>query len=63
MKDEKTYVIRKYVKAPSVKEAIEREANAPIADVFVDESSKDSPKADAIGFKMVDPDFPYEYYQ
>jgi hypothetical protein len=60
---EHRYVIRKYVQAPSVKEALEKEPNVAVSEVFIEESKDDNGRstADGIGFKYVDVEFPYEY--
>jgi hypothetical protein len=60
---DKKYVIRKFIFAPSLKEALRKEPKTPVDEVFIDESSKDDEKreVDCIGFKMIDLDFPDEY--
>lgn len=45
------YVVRKYVKASSVAEAIRLEKSIKPHEVFVDESWQKTMLADAIGFK------------
>lgn len=60
-KAERRYVIRKYVMAASVKEALEKEPGTDVGEVFVDDKQPDNSTKDAIGFKIVKYRFPYEY--
>ena len=47
---QKMYVVRKYVKAISVAQALRREKDAPVHEIFVEDKWKDTHLADAIGF-------------
>lgn len=44
------YVVRKYVKAVSVVQAIKKEKETPVHDVFIEEKWQDRELAGAIGF-------------
>jgi len=46
----KMYVVRKYVKAVSVIEAIKKEKGTPVHDVFIEEKWQDRELAGAMGF-------------
>jgi len=47
------YVVRKYVKAVSVIEAIKKEKGTPVHDVFIEEKWQDRELAGAMGFDDV----------
>lgn len=51
----KRYCIQRYVKANSVKEALEKEPESEIESVFVSEDKKADSNADAIGFRTIKP--------
>ena len=58
-KDEKMFVIRKYIKARSALEAIQIEKNKPVDDVWVDDEWKklgNKDLASAIGFVVSNDD-------
>ena len=46
----KMYVVRKYIKAYSALEAIKKDKDYPVDDVWIDEKWQDKHLADAIGF-------------
>lgn len=46
----KMYIIRKYVKATDVKDAIKKEPSTPVHDLWIDESWQKDNLPDAIGF-------------
>lgn len=46
----KMFIVRKYIKATSAADAIKKEKNTPVHDVWVDEDWKKNHLADAIGF-------------
>ena len=46
----KLYVIRKYIKAVSVSQAVRRDKNTPVHDCWVDDDWKKNSLTDAIGF-------------
>lgn len=48
----KMYVIRKYVKATSVLDAVKKEKTIPVHEVYVDDKWQDKHLAEAIGFGM-----------
>lgn len=57
MKDNK-YIIRKFIYAPSVKEALKKEPKTDVAEIFIDESDKPEDEGilpDCIGFKYITP--------
>jgi hypothetical protein len=49
-KEQKLYVIRKYVMASSVVDAARREKQTPVHEIFVDEKWQEKHLAEAIGF-------------
>lgn len=52
----KRYVLRKFILAHSAKEALEKEPDTPVADVFIEERpAQESAPVDAIGFKFTPP--------
>lgn len=46
----KMYIIRKYVMAKNVKDAIKKEPNTPVHDLWIDEGWQKDNLPDAIGF-------------
>lgn len=48
----KMYVIRKYIKAVNVNEAIKLERKTAVHEVYVDDKWQDKNLADAIGFSV-----------
>jgi hypothetical protein len=56
----KRYCIQKYVRAASVKEAIEKESESQIESVFVSEEKGRDPSVDAIGFHQFEAKHYYE---
>ncbi len=52
MKNDKMYVVRKYVKATSVAEALKKERKTEIHEIFVDEQWQKNNLAAAIGFAV-----------
>ena len=62
--EDKKYITRKFIYAPSLKEALKKEPKIPVDEIFIDETEKEEKTnniADCIGFKYVDCDFPSEY--
>lgn len=57
--DLKVYVVKKYVRATSIAEAIAKEKKAPVDDCFVDEAWRKNQDqlASAIGFHVPDPEW------
>jgi hypothetical protein len=49
---DKMYVIRKYIKAPNLKQAIKLEPKTDIHDAWIDNDWREEHLADAIGFTM-----------
>lgn len=49
---DKMYVIRKYIKAPNLKQAIKMEPKTDIHDAWIDNDWREHHLADAIGFTM-----------
>jgi hypothetical protein len=50
------FVIRKYVIASSVQQALKNESKAPVHEIFVADRAEDRPIADPIGFEYTAPD-------
>ena len=50
---EKRYIIRKYVSASSVQEALNKEPTTAVEEVFVDEKANEKSISDAVGFKYL----------
>jgi hypothetical protein len=50
------FVIRKYVIASSVQQALKYEHKSPVHEVFVADRAEDRPQADAIGFEYTAPE-------
>jgi hypothetical protein len=50
------FVIRKYVIATSVTEALKHERKAPVHEVYVSSTQDDKPPTDAIGFEYTAPE-------
>lgn len=50
------FVIRKYVIASSVQQALKYEHKSPVHEVFVADKAEDRPQADPIGFEYEAPD-------
>lgn len=46
----KMYIVRKYIKATDVKQALRKEPTTSVHDCWVDESWKEKSLAEAIGF-------------
>jgi hypothetical protein len=53
-KDQKLYVIRKYVMASSVVDAARREKQTSVHEIFVDEKWKEKNLASSVGFVCTD---------
>lgn len=51
----KLYVVRKYIKATNAAQAIRKDKQTPVHDVWVEEGYKDKNLADAIGFQVEPP--------
>jgi hypothetical protein len=51
----KLYVVRKYIKATSVAQAIRKDKQTPIHDCCIEDSFKERSLADAIGFNTEPP--------
>ena len=56
----KLYIVRKYIKAVSVKHALRLEPKTDVHDCWVDEGFKTTHLADAIGFHEIERDPEYE---
>ena len=52
----KMYIVRKYIKAKDLKQAIRLEPKTPIHDCWIDSEWKEQHLADAIGFTHVEDD-------
>ena len=50
IKKPKMYIVRKYIKATNVKQALRKEPATPVHDLWIDSEWKDKQLADAIGF-------------
>ena len=50
MSKEKRFIIRKYVIAPTAADAIKRESEQPVDEVYLDSPEQSKGAADAIGF-------------
>jgi len=50
------FVIRKYVIASSVLQALKYESQSPVHEVFVADKAEDRPTTDAIGFEYTVPE-------
>lgn len=50
MKNEKRFIVRKYVMAPTAAEAIQREAGQAVDEVFLENPEQPKGTADGIGF-------------
>jgi hypothetical protein len=50
------FVIRKYVIASSVQQALKYESKSPVHEVFVADRTEDRPMADPIGFEYTVPE-------
>lgn len=55
----KRYIVRKYVMANSLVEALKNEKKVIAEDGWIDEKQPDEPKADAIGFNLQGSDYYY----
>ena len=46
----KMYIVRKYIKAVDVKQALRKEPTTPVQDLWIDNEWREKSLADAIGF-------------
>lgn len=58
----KRYVVRKYVMANSLVEALQKEKKVVAEDGWIDEKQPDPPQADAIGFNLSGDGYYYSPY-
>lgn len=50
------YIVRKYIKAVDVKQALRLEPKTPVHDLWIDADWKEEKLADAIGFELDEPE-------
>ncbi len=56
----KMYIVRKYIKAKDLKQAIRLEPKTPIHDCWIDNDWKETHLADAIGFAHTEEEYEEE---
>lgn len=53
---DKMYIVRKYIKAVDVKQALRLEPKTPVHDLWIDADWREDKLADAIGFELDEPE-------